>query len=141
MSRSPCAELALAEAIDALIHSALTYANHRYWSRLDRSTRPGHKHELDMAGFHTQRRVTERHIGDFRMLEHAWRRVPDVAERYKLDTNALVKTLDDYTRALLTLGRAHSWRNAVVMARQVLRAAAGQTAASATTANSGRVRV
>jgi hypothetical protein len=48
-------------------------------------------------------------VEQWRLLDGAWPRLPEVAARYGLDAECLASALDTYCRELIAAGIAHDW--------------------------------
>lgn len=94
------------EACDGLVWRALERAGGRLRSAAGRRNGgPTAIPACDPAVLHTLVDAT-RHDLDA-LLDGAWSRVPTVAARLDVDPDALTRTLNTYTRALLATGHAH----------------------------------
>jgi hypothetical protein len=62
--------------------------------------------------------VLRENISAWRLLEHAWVRVPEIAERYCVDGAQLAAALDSYACDLLITGQSHTHDNVTRMLAQ-----------------------
>ncbi len=101
---------AVLEAADSLIWTALTAAGEklRKTPACPRSER-ARAREIEPARLHTVLRVEPGQVEQWRLLDGAWPRLPDVAARYGLDPECLAASLDSYCRDLIAAGIEHSW--------------------------------
>ncbi|MGV2914557.1 hypothetical protein [Streptomyces alfalfae] len=101
---------AVLEAADGLIWTALAAAGEklRRTPACPRSER-GRAREIEPARLHTVLRVEPGQVEQWRLLDGAWPRLPDVAARYGLDPECLAASLDSYCRELIAAGIAHEW--------------------------------
>jgi hypothetical protein len=106
----------LLAAADVLIWSALTNAGRRMKSsRLCPRSERGKVQEVDLAAVHTQVAVDREGVEDFRLLDGAWSRVPEIAGRYGCDPECLTASLDLYTRELIAAGVVHEYERVLVV--------------------------
>lgn len=100
----------LLAAADVLIWAALAAAGRKLKKTplCPRSER-GKAQEVDAATLHTHVAVASDGVEQFRLLEGAWARVPEIATRYGLDPDCLASSLDTYTRELITAGVTHDY--------------------------------
>lgn len=111
---------ALTAAVDGIVWAALVSAGQKIMRtpacpRSDRGSARG----LSLtAAVHVRHPVTEQDIVGYKLLEGAWSRVPEIADRYGVDGNALTVAVDDYARALLVSGELHTYENVVRMLAQ-----------------------
>jgi hypothetical protein len=100
-------ELALLEACDGMVWSALKLAGARLKSAAGRSVTGGPASiDGDPASLHTRIDATTYAQLDY-LLDGAWERCVSVGLRYNLDPDQLRTTLDAYARALIATGHAH----------------------------------
>lgn len=64
---------------------------------------------LIWAALHTLVPVALDAVEQFHLLEGAWSRVPEIADRYGLDPECLTASLDMYTRELISAGVTHEY--------------------------------
>ncbi|MET7809763.1 hypothetical protein ABZT26_02750 [Streptomyces sp. NPDC005395] len=97
-------------AVDGLIWAALYAAGTRLRNRpvCPRSER-ARAREIVPAELHTVFPVDAERIDEWRLLEGAWVRVPEIAARYGLDADCLTTLLDDYARALIAARHPHTY--------------------------------
>lgn len=109
-SAAPVLPAAVLEAADGLIWNALTAAGEklRKTPACPRSER-SRAREIEPARLHTVLRVEPGQVEQWRLLDGAWPRLPEVATRYGLDPECLTAALDTYCRELIAAGIAHSW--------------------------------
>ncbi|MFB7496078.1 hypothetical protein ACFC09_15525 [Streptomyces sp. NPDC056161] len=109
-STAPGVPAAVLEAADGLIWTALTAAGEklRKTPACPRSERSKAR-EIDPARLHTVLRVEPGQVEQWRLLDGAWPRLPDVAARYGLDPDCLTASLDTYCRELLAAGIPHTF--------------------------------
>lgn len=102
----PCEDYsALCEAVEGLAWNALTAASLRMLNKpcVPRSERTRAR-SLPLGTLHRVYPVTAEGVDAWYLLDGAWGRVPETAERYCLDAAWLTGRLDEYVRALLTSG-------------------------------------
>ncbi|MDP4501053.1 hypothetical protein [Nonomuraea turcica] len=101
---------ALLAAADGLIWAALNSAGEklRRTPACPRSERARAK-EITPAALHTILPVDRDQVEQWRLLDGAWARVPEVAARYGLDPDCLAVTLDSYCRELIAAGVEHRY--------------------------------
>ncbi|WP_327415408.1 hypothetical protein [Streptomyces sp. NBC_01233] len=97
-------------AADALIWAALSAAGRKMKNspacpRSNRARVQG----IDLDRIHTQVPVTSEQVDQWRLLDGAWSRVPEIATRYGLDPACLTASLDDYCRELIAAGVVHTF--------------------------------
>lgn len=107
---APGLSAAVLEAADGLIWTALATAGEklRKTPACPRSERSKAR-EIEPARLHTVLRVEPEQVEQWRLLDGAWPRLPDVASRYGLDTECLAASLDSYCRELIAAGIAHDF--------------------------------
>lgn len=101
---------ALAAACDIIVRRALERAGSRLRSAAGKG-QPGGAAAIecsDVTVLHTLIDATA-HADLTGLLEGAWTIVPEIAERYKVDPESLIRTLDTYTRALLAAKQEHRY--------------------------------
>lgn len=100
----------LLAAADGLIFNALSAAGRKLERTpiCPRSER-GKAREISPAALHTALTVEAAQIEQYRLLDGAWDRVPEIAARYTADPECLTSTLDGYTRELLAAGIEHDY--------------------------------
>lgn len=107
---TPGLATAVLEAADGLIWTALTAAGEklRKTPACPRSER-SRAREIEPARLHTVLRVEPSQVEQWRLLDGAWPRLPEVAARYGLDADCLAASLDTYCRELIAAGIGHSY--------------------------------
>lgn len=100
----------LVAAADGLIWAALTTAGRRLVNspvvpRSERARWSG----TDPAELYALLPVGPEQIKQHRLVEGAWRRVPEIAARYDTDPECLTASLDEYVQGLLIAGIAHDY--------------------------------
>lgn len=101
---------ALSAACDVLVRRALERAGNRLKSAAGK-TIPGGPQAItidDPACLHLEIDATK-HSDLGSLLDGAWTMVPEIAERYDIDPEALAETLDTYTRALIAGQQEHRY--------------------------------
>ncbi|MEV5677056.1 hypothetical protein [Streptomyces sp. NPDC052179] len=100
----------LLDAADVLIWSALTAAGKtlRNTPACPRSER-GRYRDVDPATMHTLLPVDFEATTRWRLLDGAWARVPQIAQRHQVDAECLTASLDDYVRGLIAAGIGHDY--------------------------------
>lgn len=111
-SASPGLSEGLLAAADGLVWAALSAAGEklRRTPACPRSERARAK-EILPAALHTILPVEAAQVEQWRLLDGAWARVPEVAARYGLDPDCLTATLDSYARELIAAGVEHRWEH------------------------------
>ncbi|MEV5047362.1 hypothetical protein AB0N20_22670 [Streptomyces griseoincarnatus] len=101
---------AVLEAADSLIWTALAAAGSKLKKTpaCPRSER-SRAREIEPARLHTVLRVEPAQVEQWRLLDGAWPRLPEVAARHGLDPECLAASLDTYCRELIAAGIEHSW--------------------------------
>lgn len=101
----------LLAAADGLIWGALTAAGEklRKTPACPRSERAKAR-EIDSARLHTLLPVDTSQVDQWRLLDGAWTRATEIAERYGLDPECLTASLDSYARELIAAGVEHEYR-------------------------------
>ncbi|EMF20406.1 hypothetical protein H114_32724 [Streptomyces gancidicus BKS 13-15] len=114
---SPLPEAVLA-AVDGLIWNALYAAGVRLRNRpACPRTERARAREIVPAELHTQFPVEPEYVDEWRLLDGAWVRVPEIAARYGLDADCLTRVLDDYARALIAARHPHTYDDTVRVLR------------------------
>lgn len=111
---------ALTAAVDGVVWSALTAAGQKIM-RTPACPRPDRGRARDLAAsaaVHTRHPVAREDIAAWRLLDGAWVRVPEIAQRYGVDGDALTAALDEYASALLITGQSHVYENVTRMLAQ-----------------------
>lgn len=100
----------LLAAADGLIWAALSSAGEklRRTPVCPRSER-GRAREIDAAALHTALKVEPGQVEQYRLLDGAWSRVPEIAHRYGMNPDCLATSLDSYARELIAAGIEHSY--------------------------------
>lgn len=100
----------LVAAADVLIWSALTAAGKtlRNTPACPRSERSKYR-DVDPATMHTLLPVDFEKTNQWRLLDGAWARVPEIAQRHRIDAECLTASLDDYVRGLIAAGMNHEY--------------------------------
>jgi hypothetical protein len=101
----------LLAAADGLIWNALTAAGDklRKTPACPRSERAKAR-DIESARLHTLLPVDAAQVEQWRLLDGAWSRAPEIAGRYGLDADCLTASLDGYARELIAAGVAHEYR-------------------------------
>lgn len=104
--------IAIVAGLDGIVHRALERAGRRALNKLPRENgrlpRTVGGVECTAERLHTCTKI-DRLLPVDRLLEDAWVRVPEVAERLNEDADALVATCDAYARMLIVTQTEHSW--------------------------------
>lgn len=111
---------ALIAAVDGIAWNAMWQAGQKIM-RTPACPRPDRGAARDLAAsasVHTKHLVEEPDVAAWRLLDDAWGRVPEVAERYGVDAEVLTAVLNEYATALLVTGTAHSYDHVVRMLAQ-----------------------
>ncbi|WP_331723461.1 hypothetical protein [Streptomyces atratus] len=97
-------------AADGLIWAALSAAGRKLerTPACPRSER-ARAREVEPAQLHTLLTVNADQVDQWRLLDSAWTRVPEVATRYGLDPECLTASLDSYCRELIAAGEVHAF--------------------------------
>ncbi|MFB7114496.1 hypothetical protein [Streptomyces sp. NPDC056291] len=100
----------LLAAVDGLLWAALSSAGDKLLRTpiCPRSER-ARAREIEAAALHTELKVEPGQVEQYRLLDGAWRRVPEIAQRYGLDAECLTASLDSYARELIEAGIEHSY--------------------------------
>jgi hypothetical protein len=100
----------LLAAADGLIWNALTAAGEKLKKTpaCPRSER-SRAREVEAGRLHTLLSVDASQVEQWRLLEGAWGRAPEIATRYGLDADCLTATLDGYARELIAAGIGHDF--------------------------------
>lgn len=103
-------EAGLIAAVDGLIWTALSQAGDKLTRTpaCPRSER-GRAKTLTPATLHTILPVQREQVDRWHLLEGAWTRVGEIADRYGVDPDCLTETLDSYCRELIAAGQAHQY--------------------------------
>ncbi|MEW2066657.1 hypothetical protein [Streptomyces sp. NPDC007346] len=109
-SAAPTLNEGLVAAADGLIWAALSAAGEklRRTPACPRSRR-AQAREVQSAELHTLLRVEAVQVEQWRLLDGAWTRTPEVASRYGMDPECLADSLDTYCRELIAAGIPHSY--------------------------------
>ncbi|CAL9612735.1 hypothetical protein SUDANB1_05660 [Streptomyces sp. enrichment culture] len=109
---SPIAMDGVLAALDGLIYNALHSVGARLRTRpvCPRSERARAK-EIIPVEMHTVYPIEWDQIDEWKLLDGAWTRVPEIARRYGMDAECLAHTLDDYTRALIAARLPHTYED------------------------------
>ena len=101
----------LVAAADGLIWGALSAAGEKLkrTPACPRSER-ARARDVDAARLHTLLTVDAGQVEQWRLLDGAWTRVPEIATRYGVDSDCLTATLDGYARELIAAGVEHEYR-------------------------------
>lgn len=105
---------AVAAAVDGLVWSALAVAGRKLMltPAVPRSARGTARELVASATVHTVHTVPDdASVARWKLLDGAWARVPEVAQRYGIDPLTLTKALHEYVSALLTTGSVHEFDN------------------------------
>ncbi|MFJ2205947.1 hypothetical protein [Streptomyces microflavus] len=105
----PVPEAVLAAA-DALIWAALSAAGRKIKNSpaCPRSNR-ARVQAVDLDHIHTEVPVTNEQVDQWRLLDGAWSRVPEIAVRYGIDPECMTASLDSYVRDLIAARVAHEY--------------------------------
>ncbi|MER6367423.1 hypothetical protein ABT255_03420 [Streptomyces mirabilis] len=124
-SARPTPSAGLLAAADGLIWAALSSAGDKLirTPACPRSER-ARAREIQAAALHTEIRVEPGQVEQFRLLDGAWTRVPEIAKRYDLDAACLTAALDAYARELIAAGVEHSYDVVPAVVTSCLRLAA-----------------
>ncbi|MER5699477.1 hypothetical protein ACWDBO_48895 [Streptomyces mirabilis] len=100
----------LVAAADGLIWAALSSAGDKLLRTpiCPRSER-ARAREIEASALHTELKVEPGQVEQYRLLEGAWNRVPEIAKRYGLSADCLTASLDSYARELIAAGIVHSY--------------------------------
>ncbi|MEH0402867.1 hypothetical protein ACFY7V_03510 [[Kitasatospora] papulosa] len=98
----------LLAATDGLIWAALSAAGRKLerTPACPRSER-ARAREVEPAQLHTLLSIEAPQVEQWRLLDGAWNRAPEIAKRYGLDPDCLTDTLDAYARELIAAGVSH----------------------------------
>ncbi|MFF2964239.1 hypothetical protein ACFVT1_36350 [Streptomyces sp. NPDC057963] len=102
---------ALIAATDGLIWSALSAAGRKLerTPACPRSQR-AQAREIEPAELHTLVAVDAVQIDQWKLLDGAWSRVPEIAARYGRDPECLAAVLNEYARELIAAGVPHAFQ-------------------------------
>jgi len=108
--RAPVVASALAAACDIIVRRALERAGSRLRSAAGKKMTGGAASIpcADPSMLHCTIDATE-HADLATLLDGAWSLIPEIAERYDVDAEALEQTLDVYTRALMAAQQEHRY--------------------------------
>ncbi|MFF5668811.1 hypothetical protein ACFY8S_01520 [Streptomyces hygroscopicus] len=97
-------------AADGLIWAALSAAGEKLkrTPACPRSER-ARARDIEPAHLHTLLTVNPAQVEQWRLLDGAWARVPEIAQRYGLDPQCLTAALDTYCRELIAAGVPHTY--------------------------------
>ncbi|MDN3056857.1 hypothetical protein PH213_20345 [Streptomyces sp. SRF1] len=97
-------------AADGLIWAALSAAGEKLkrTPACPRSER-ARARDIEPAELHTLLTVNPDQVEQWRLLDGAWGRVPEIAQRYGLDPHCLTAALDTYCRELIAAGVPHTY--------------------------------
>ncbi|MEV4968642.1 hypothetical protein AB0886_27595 [Streptomyces sp. NPDC024062] len=98
----------LLAATDGLIWAALSAAGRKLerTPACPRSER-ARARKVEPAQLHTLLSIEAPQIEQWRLLDGAWDRAPEIAKQYGLDPDCLTDTLDAYARELIAAGVPH----------------------------------
>ncbi|MGA5202791.1 hypothetical protein [Streptomyces variegatus] len=101
---------ALIAAADGLVWHALTAAGRKLERTplCPRSER-ARAREVQSAQLHTVFPVKAHQIDEWKLLDGVWARVPEIADRYGLDSSCMTTALDTYCRELIAAGVVHTY--------------------------------
>lgn len=106
---------ALTAAVDGVVWAALTVAGQKITlvsALCPRSERLTARTLVASASVHTRYPVGRLEgVDAWHLLDDAWIRVPDIADRYGVDGEALAAALHDYATTLLVSGEPHTFEN------------------------------
>ncbi|MCM1964847.1 hypothetical protein [Streptomyces sp. G1] len=105
-------------AADGLIWSALSHAGERLRRTplCPRSQRAEAAH-VQPALLHTRYPADREQVDDLKLLDGAWARVPEIADRYGVEAECLQDQLHDYCRDLITAAVAHDFTHTRTLLR------------------------
>lgn len=99
---------ALVAACDGLVYRALERSGAKLRNKAGRlDGGPANVHCEDITELHTQLDAST-FASVHELLDGAWNRVPQIADRYGVDPDELLIAVDSYTRGLLVNGQSHS---------------------------------
>lgn len=109
---------ALVAAVDGIIYNALSSAGARILVKppCPRSER-AEARKIPLADVYASYPVRAEEVDQYRLLIGAWDRVPEIAARYGVDADCLVRTLDAYTRALIVARLPHAFTDVPLLLR------------------------
>ncbi|MFD8820756.1 hypothetical protein ACFV1C_00055 [Streptomyces sp. NPDC059605] len=121
---APLTDGALAAA-DGLIWHALTAAGDKLLRTpaCPRSER-ARVREIGTARLHTILPVQLTQVDQWRLLDGAWARVPEIANRYGLNPECMTASLDEYARELIAAGVPHEYQHVAPVLAHCAEAAA-----------------
>jgi hypothetical protein len=107
---APARRDTLLAAVDGLIHTIMYAVGERIRTKpaCPRSER-ARAREIPPAELHTVFPVDTVQVDAWHLLDGAWDRVPEIADRYHLDVDCLSATLDDYVRGLIAARMPHTF--------------------------------
>lgn len=107
-------------ACDVMVWAALTVAGQRITRTpaCPRSHRAAAR-DLSFDQMHTVYAVDGDDVDRWKLLTGAWDRVPEVAERYGVDSFLLTAALDEYVRGLVAARMPHSYEMVCQMLRRI----------------------
>lgn len=109
---------ALVAAVDGIAWAALSAAGQKIMRTpaCPRQYRGSARELRATASVHTRHPVPSHDdVAGWHLLDDAWSRVPEIAERYGVDGNVLTAALDSYVSALLVSGQPHTYEHTVRM--------------------------
>lgn len=106
----------LLAAADGLVWSALSHAGERLRKTplCPRSARAEAAH-VQPALLHTRYPAAREQVDELKLLDGAWSRVPEIAERYGVAADCLQEQLHEYCRDLITAAVPHDFRHTRVL--------------------------
>lgn len=109
-SASPTEQEGLLAAVDGVIWAALSQAGDKLTRTpaCPRSERARAK-TVTPATLHTLLPVQREQVDQWRLLDGAFARVPEIAGRYGADPDCLTETLEGYCRELIAAGQEHAY--------------------------------
>lgn len=112
---------ALAVAIDGILWAAMAQAGARIMRTpaCPRPERGRAAREVSLAEVHTVFPVSRpEDVDAWKLLDGAWSRVPEIAERYDVDGSVLSAVLDSYARALIDARQEYNFRDVARLLKQ-----------------------
>lgn len=109
-SGRPAPTEGLLAATDGLIWGALSSAGDKL-QRTPLCPRPerAKAREVVSAALHTRIKVEPGQVEQYKLLDGAWTRVPEIATRYGIDPECMTSSLDSYARELIAAGVPHGY--------------------------------